>query len=371
MIELKDNGKLPGLPLDNAEDSREPKYWCLAKRDAIHDTQRNGRAICPAQRTYYYRSFIHHTKHPFQQPPKKTGRNYEALDRNSDPKAENILYFHRTNKTTSPPYSTSSKLASTPALCTHPTPHPGSTNPPPWEYQSNQRAGEECGLTLELRSNAPHIISRFPELQKSYIVHGDRALRACKLITFHELFERENTNAFELVGEGDWRCQPELLPDPIQRELYNYLRGLWSVDETFSSDAVFHAEMYEAAIKYMLPNLRSAILCALRKGGKPWIYSSPLSGHGFVSAIDLLWQLSLEEREADALEILETLANIMAANWGWMRHDEGVTALLRAEEFAVLSDKIQETVIRLSSSWEIEDASGGRTCSVWGDRSRL
>ena len=58
----------------------------------------------------------------------------------------------------------------------------------PCQKNSEQPASEENGMTIEFMSSDSAILQHFPEFEHTWILHGDRAVKASKIITHHELF---------------------------------------------------------------------------------------------------------------------------------------------------------------------------------------
>ena len=50
--------------------------------------------------------------------------------------------------------------------------------------------------------------------------------------------------------------------------------------------------------------------------------------------------------------MLDVLVRVMAAHWGWMRHDADVTTLLQRRRYARLLDMVRYEAARNLRQWE-------------------
>ncbi|KAF2797453.1 hypothetical protein K505DRAFT_358417 [Melanomma pulvis-pyrius CBS 109.77] len=226
---------------------------------------------------------------------------------------------------------------------------------PVWENNCDNPAGEENGMTLELWSEDPAVLEHFPELEDTCFIDGDKAVRACKLITNHELFPKHNDRAFQSIGSFDpnyYRCQLDLLPTPIKLELCTYFSHLGTRSDDYDSNPVFHAYMFDTAVKYMVERMKSPIVQAFREGVEPWKNTSLFPETSFLTAVEIIWAAKFPVEDGKDNELVEALVEVMAENWGWMRHDEDIRMLMMNPEYEQLYYTVAQEAEALCKDWE-------------------
>ena len=134
------------------------------------------------------------------------------------------------------------------------------------DLRAGQREGEFDGYTLEIKSQDPQILKYYPEMKGGWSIHGDRAIRACKIVTAHDaskvstfsprshVYCANNKHAkpqpaLNHICRGLYWLKPEVLPRSIRFELFDYLTELKFDQRLYSSNTVFHAQMFWEAQK--------------------------------------------------------------------------------------------------------------------------
>ncbi|KAF2121201.1 hypothetical protein BDV96DRAFT_682471 [Lophiotrema nucula] len=221
--------------------------------------------------------------------------------------------------------------------------------------KAGQSGGQFGGCTVRIQSLDEQILQFFPQMKDGWSIHGDRALKARTIVTSHELFEETRQPALKNVRPGLHYLKPEALTRPIQFELFDFLAELKLNQPKYSSNAVFHAQMFWEAQKYMLPDFEDFVAQAFRMGAKPYTNTaSPLEG-SFTTAIRMIWEPPRRVHVHDNSKMLDVLVRVMAAHWGWMRHDADLTKLLENRRYAKLLDMVRYEAARSLRRWETEN----------------
>ncbi|KAF2710709.1 hypothetical protein K504DRAFT_500654 [Pleomassaria siparia CBS 279.74] len=251
------------------------------------------------------------------------------------------------------------------------------------EESCNQAAGEENGFTVEIRSNDQAVIHCFPEFEDNCLIDGDMAVKICRIITTHALFQvsrptprsspsaaqklcacitkfkltpppsqKNNEHGFQFIEFSYYRCQLDLLPRPIQLELYLFFWHIRMRDTGLSSNAVFHATMFDTAVKYLVPEMKAPIAHAFRHGVTPWINTALCSDTSFLRAVQIIWAPRFPVGDSQHDELADAMIKVMAENWGWMQHDDDVRMLMMNHEYEYLYYGVVHTARMRRKKWE-------------------
>ncbi|KAF2640765.1 hypothetical protein P280DRAFT_326972 [Massarina eburnea CBS 473.64] len=228
---------------------------------------------------------------------------------------------------------------------------PVNLNPPP---------DHRMAARVEFKSSDPAISVLFPDFVDGLIISGNRALKCHAIIIRHEQSHTGDiTDGFRMIAPGLVRCTPELLPVPIQISLLTFINHLSSIRTDVSIDPVFHVMMYtQIATKYMLDELKPLIVDAFRWGTQAWIrHSKPVYCSLITAARIILNSLltpgmgAQEAAERD-WDMANALVQILADNWGWMRHEREWKDFMAEKKSRPLKVTVEKRVAFIEKFWK-------------------
>ncbi|KAF2728357.1 hypothetical protein EJ04DRAFT_528724 [Polyplosphaeria fusca] len=205
---------------------------------------------------------------------------------------------------------------------------------------------------LQVQSEDESILRFFPEFRNAFLIRGEAALKACRIVVMHETFQPA-TRIDSIQGldhtDGIFHCRPENLPRAIQTQFLEFIWEIKTRDPTYTDDPVFHAMMHRTAQRYLMPDLQAAIARVFRGGAKPWNNTAhPLNGC-FLYAAKKIWgnPFLWVDEGMDRL-LVDALVGVMAGNWGWLRHEEEVVKMADERRYRRLFERVRRVA---EESW--------------------
>ncbi|KAF2688481.1 hypothetical protein K458DRAFT_428056 [Lentithecium fluviatile CBS 122367] len=188
-----------------------------------------------------------------------------------------------------------------------------------------------------------------------FVLHGDKAIKASKLTTHHELFTKNNVTAYEEISNHSYRCRPSRLPRPIKISLFVYLEHFSTRRSDVSIDSVFRTSMYTDIAEEYESDLKALIVSAFREGCQAWINTLLFLETSFLTATKLILKPLMRPRFGTrevGWSMIDALVEIVTASWGWMRHDEDIRKALRQKFYRAERACVEQEVEWLTELWE-------------------